>query len=293
MLDLLEKNKEITYFSSFRTKAFAKYFFEIQTYDDIEKLDDILVFCKNKWIKYQFIWWGTNLLFAFDEYDWLIIRNRLVSSELNIFDNKVEVFSWDNVISVTNQLIKLWYDNFKAFLWLPWTFWWALVWNAWCFWIEIKDVFISAKIYNIDKWEIFEINKDFLKFDYRNSLLKNTDNKFYIISMVLDLDWYKWDDDDKVVNSLEQRKKTQPRWATCGSFFKNPEWDFAWRLIEEAWLKWKHIWWAVISDMHANFFINLKDASYHDILNLRDLAKNKVKEKFWVELIEEVKIIEN
>ena len=187
-------------------------------------------------------------------------------------------------------MIKNWYTKLSPFLWLPWTFGWALVWNAWCFWLEIKDVFESAKIYDIKKQEIFIINKDFLKFDYRNTFLKNN-NRYFVVSIILDLNWE--EDHKNVKSTLEKRKKTQPNWATCWSFFKNPENDYTWRLIEECGLKWKQIWWAIISELHANFFMNLKDASYEDILDLRDLAKLKVKEKFWIDLEEEVRIIKN
>jgi UDP-N-acetylmuramate dehydrogenase len=64
-------------------------------------------------------------------------------------------------------------------------------------------------------------------------------------------------------------------------------------LIEQVWLKWKEIWWALFSDKHANFLINNGEAWYKDLLNLIELAKKEVKDKFNIELVAEVRIIKN
>ncbi len=287
-LDFLEQNKDITFFSSFRTKAVSKYFFQINTLEDIEKLKEILLYSQKNNVKYEIIWAWTNMLFAFDEYDGIIIRNALKAEELNIFDNKTEVFSGDNVITTTRKLIEKWYTKFAPFLWLPGTFGWAIAWNAWCFWLEIKDILLSAKLLDLETLEIIEVDNNFFEFDYRYSCLKNT-SKYFIISAILDINWQS--DLENIEETLKVRKQTQPYWATCGSYFKNPTWEAAWRLIQEVWLKWHIIGWAKISELHGNFFINFNNWTYKDILQLAELAKQKVKDKFWIELVEEVKII--
>ena len=62
-------------------------------------------------------------------------------------------------------------------------------------------------------------------------------------------------------------------------------------LIELAGLKKKKIGGAQISQKHANFFINAGSASAADFLNLSELVKERVFQKFNLELEEEVKII--
>ena len=89
---------------------------------------------------------------------------------------------------------------------------------------------------------------------------------------------------------IERRKRTQPPGKCCGSVFKNPEGDHAGRLLEACGLKGTRYGGAVISDMHANFIVNDQDATCADILHLIDLCKTKVKNKFDVDLIEEVKV---
>lgn len=288
-MQYLEQNKDLTNLSSFRTKARSKYFFEIKNLEDIDKLKEIISFARQNNLRYEFIGAWTNILFAFDEFDWIIIKNSLKSQDLLLEWNILEVLSWDIVILKTRQLLDKEITKFAPFLWLPGTFWWALVGNAWCFGLEIKDIFVSASILDLDSLEIIEIDKDFMNFEYRNSSLKNN-SRYFVISMKLDISGQNNLSD--IEESIKKRKETQPWWvATCWSFFKNPVWDSAWRLIEAIQLKWQILNWAKISEKHANFFINFDNANYMDILNLRDLAKEKVKSEFGIELEEEVKII--
>jgi UDP-N-acetylmuramate dehydrogenase len=90
---------------------------------------------------------------------------------------------------------------------------------------------------------------------------------------------------------LRRRQANQPQGLCCGSVFKNPENDHAGRLIEACGLKGTRRGGAVISVQHANFIMNEKNATGADILWLIDLCKRRVREKFGIELHEEVRII--
>lgn len=288
MIDFLEQNKDITFFSAFRTRACAKYFMQINTIEDIDKLKEIIKWTKGKNIKYEFIWWGTNMLFAFDEFDGVIIRNNLKSKDLELQNKKLKIYSGDNVINTTRKLIDLWENKLAPFLGLPGTFGWAIAWNAWCFGLEIKDILVEADLLDLENLEIIKFFNEDFSFEYRNSSIK-WKKRYLVISAILDISGAS--DVEDINFSLEKRKKTQPWGATCGSFFKNPIGDYSGRLIESVWLKWYKIWWAKISEKHANFFINQDDATYTDILALRDLAREKVMKEFGINLEEEVRII--
>lgn len=95
---------------------------------------------------------------------------------------------------------------------------------------------------------------------------------------------------EEMVRFLEDRKD-QPREPSAGSIFKNPLRQSAGKLIEEVGLKGKIIGRAQISDKHANYIINLGGASCQDVLKLILLAKKKVKEKFGIELREEIRVV--
>ena len=93
----------------------------------------------------------------------------------------------------------------------------------------------------------------------------------------------------KIKGLLEKRGKTQPtNQPSCGSVFKNPEGDFAARLIEQAGLKGVAIGGACVSEKHANFIVNTGNASAADIEDLIHTIQNKVKEHQGVELQTEV-----
>lgn len=100
------------------------------------------------------------------------------------------------------------------------------------------------------------------------------------------------EDDQRVIydHYMRRRREKHPPGKSCGSVFKNPEGDHAGRLIEACGLKGVRHGGAVISPMHANFIINDANARCADILALIDLCKCTVKERFGLDLEEEVRI---
>lgn len=91
---------------------------------------------------------------------------------------------------------------------------------------------------------------------------------------------------------LERRKTTQPLGLpSCGSVFRNPPRDHAARLIEAAGLKGHRIGGAEVSPKHANFIINVDDASATDVEELIEHVRQTVIETHGIELVREVRII--
>lgn len=286
MLPYLIKNQDITNLSGYRTKAVAKYFFELKQIGDIPKIKEIQDFAKKEKLKVEYLWWWMNIFFAFEEFNWVIIKNSL--KWFNYKDWILEVNSWENVIYLTSILEKeFWNKTLKPWRHLPGTVWWAIVGNAWCFWLEVADIFICAKIYDLENNNIFEVNKEFIDFKYRNTLFKKN-KKYFIISAKFDITEEK---DNFYTDDF--RSKNQPGWYNCWSVFGNPQWYFAGKLIEDLGLKWARIGWAEISPKHANFIVSDWTATYEDILNLISFIKNLVFEKFSIELHEEINIISN
>jgi UDP-N-acetylmuramate dehydrogenase len=92
--------------------------------------------------------------------------------------------------------------------------------------------------------------------------------------------------------SLKAKNATQPVSLACaGCFFKNPSNENpAGKLIEDAGLKGMQINDARISDLHANFIVNTRNARCEDILALRNLVQKTVFEKYRIKLETEVKV---
>ena len=76
-MDYLQQNIDITNLSNFKTKATTKYYFEINSIEDVLKINEIRDFANTNNLKVLFIWWGTNTLFAFEEFNWIVIKNNL------------------------------------------------------------------------------------------------------------------------------------------------------------------------------------------------------------------------
>ena len=87
------------------------------------------------------------------------------------------------------------------------------------------------------------------------------------------------------------KRANQPKGASFGSCFVNPEGHFAGALLEAVGLKGYAIGGAKFSEEHANFLINFNHASFEDATSLINLARARVLEKFGVELKTEVCIL--
>lgn len=77
MLSFLQQNIDLRNFSSFHTPAVARYFFDLKNHEDIPHLHEIYVFARENNLPVVFLGGGTNVLFAFDVFEGIIIRNTI------------------------------------------------------------------------------------------------------------------------------------------------------------------------------------------------------------------------
>lgn len=130
-------------------------------------------------------------------------------------------------------------------------------------------------------------NADF-QFKYRHSVLH--EQKGIVTKAVFAM---KHGDRKEIASAMashkERRLRTQPLQMPCaGSVFRNPEGDFAARLIEQAGLKGLRRGGAEISTLHANFIVNHGDASAADVLGLMDDVQRIIQENNQILLVPEV-----
>jgi len=95
----------------------------------------------------------------------------------------------------------------------------------------------------------------------------------------------------ELLDELVNLRSNQPKTASAGSAFKNPEGDYAGRLIQEVGLKGVRKGAMQWSDVHANFLVNHGGGVFEDAKYLMDLAKEKVFEAFGIVLVEEVQLL--
>ena len=180
--------------------------------------------------------------------------------------------------------------NSAFFSGIPGTVGGALAMNAGCYGSETWDYVQKVLMINLDGDQV-ERNKLDFKINYREVKNSNTD-EFFLAA------WFKFPKGDKeeagkkIRELLAHRKNTQPlNWPTAGSTFRNPQGNFAAKLIEDCDLKGYRIGGAQVSDKHANFIVNLGDASAEDIENIIIYIQQVVFKKKNIQLKREIKII--
>ncbi len=95
-----------------------------------------------------------------------------------------------------------------------------------------------------------------------------------------------------LVSGFESIRAKHPKKPSCGSCFKNPQRDFAGRLLESVGLKGFCVGGVGFSENHANFLVNLGGGTFSQAIELINLAKRRVFEEFGIALECEVQIIE-
>jgi UDP-N-acetylmuramate dehydrogenase len=146
---------------------------------------------------------------------------------------------------------------------------------------------LQAGSWQPERWEVEK-----LAFGYRSSALKSQSEGTVVLAAQLSL---QRSTPQAVQAKIDQfvayRRRTQPPGASMGSMFKNPSGDYAGRLIEAAGLKGLRVGNAQISELHANFFINLGDACAADVYELIQKAQQAVADQFGVGLELEVELL--
>ena len=127
-------------------------------------------------------------------------------------------------------------------------------------------------------------NKD-LNYKYRTSFLKHNPNYICLEATIVLRHGDKKEIKELMETRRQKRLMTQPlNYPSAGSVFRNPDGDFAGRLIEDCGLKGFKIGGAIVSEKHANFIVNAGKASASDVKNLIDYVHDKVKEEKNVDL---------
>jgi UDP-N-acetylmuramate dehydrogenase len=173
---------------------------------------------------------------------------------------------------------------------VPGTIGGAVYGNAGAFGGDMAGNLIWAELLTENGREKFTAEQ--MGYGYRTSILKRGELDGIVLCAELRL---RNSTKEEATTNIEQfsahRKSTQPPGASMGSMFKNPNGDYAGKLIEASGLKGTRIGNAEISPLHGNFFINHDNTTADHIRALIEIVMKTVKEKQGVELELEVELV--
>ena len=159
--------------------------------------------------------------------------------------------------------------------------------NAGAYGDEILNHILWIRCLNSDG-TMCTLQKDDLVYGYRSC---STLNDLIVLEAGFKLEY----GDPKESKNRRVAYADKRRWMrglrSCGSVFKNPEGDFAGRLIEEAGLKGKSIGGAAVSEQHANFIITDYNATASDVQVLIEHVRAAVLKLYGIDLVREVKYL--
>ena len=259
--------------------------------DDLSGLIKLLKFLREKKVKHKILGNGSNLIFSDKGYNGVLIKlDNFNKLEFN--DNYITVGAGYSLIKLSLRTARKGYTGLEFASGIPGTVGGAIFMNAGAYKMDMGYVTTTVKVLDPNLEVQILTNKD-LDFHYRSSFLQKVKN-YICIEATLLLRKGNTDAIMEVINDRKMRRlSSQPlEYPSAGSVFRNPEGDYAGRLIEEIGYKGYSIGDAMVSLKHANFIINKGNASGDDIKKLIKEIKTKVKEKYNIDLKVEQEFVE-
>jgi len=304
----VKTDEPLAKYTTFKIGGPAKYFFIA---NDNEDLVRAVTFAKKVKLPFYVLAGCSNVLVSDSGFNGLLILN---TTKDIIFkpDNKVVVDAGVKLYDLLNQTIAKDLTGLEWSAGIPGTVGGAVRGNAGAYGGQMADNLTGCEVMRGAKQ--FVINKDKCEFKYRDSIFKH--NSDLIITAEFQLQpGDKKKSEEKIKQILSERKEKQPlEYPSAGCVFKNvvinssnedaakqiinlPKEFLEWKKIPTAWLidslelKGKTIGQAQISAKHANFIVNLGQATANDVMQLISYVKMKVRNELGLQLHEEIEYV--
>ncbi|XP_016498246.2 uncharacterized protein LOC107816995 isoform X2 [Nicotiana tabacum] len=284
-LQFIRKKKLLSDLSTWGIGGPANYF--VQVFNQTQ-LVSACRYCDEQSMRYIILGKGSNCLFDDMGFDGCVILNRIE------FLEKIEhgVYRVGSGYPFNRLGVVCANEGFSGLEFaggVPGTVGGAAYMNAGANGQETADTIDSMEIIT-NEGESRMLKRRELNFGYRSSPFQEMKELASITAVTFRLKF------SKTAREMQQeylarRWRTQPlAQRSAGSVFRNPfSMGFsAAELIEQAGLKGLKVGGAMVSNKHANFFINCGSATSQDMLELIGIVKDAVNQKFGVELKEEV-----
>jgi UDP-N-acetylmuramate dehydrogenase len=238
-------------------------------------------------IAYVAVGKGSNLIVRDRGYDGLVIKLAEHMTEVRVNQRTVFAQGGASFAALARKMTKAGRTGLEFGIGIPGSVGGAVHMNAGAFGGEVSQVLISARVVD-PSGALSTVRAEDITFTYRHTSL---DPRAIVVAATFNCR------PGTVRNDVYERsigrKETQPIWErSFGSTFVNPPGKFAAEMIQGCGLKGTRRGGAMISDLHANFIINIEgSASAADVEALIDLARAEVKKRYGVELKTEVVVI--
>jgi len=296
-------NEPMSKHTTFKIGGSADFFIEVNDNDKMVKLLNCL---NDEGIEYFILGGGSNLLFSDEGFRGVVIELRTKNLELRTQDTIV-ADSGVLLSQVVGEALKNGLSGLEWAAGIPGTVGGAVRGNAGAMGKET-----AVNLEKVEVWrdgEILELKAEECGFSYRGSIFKKNND-------VVLRAWFKLKVGDKkeilkkMQEYLAQRKGKFPTEPNAGSFFQNihiKKWPgkledlpplfverkkipIGW-LVEQVEMKGFTVGGAKISEQHGNFIVNFNKATQQDILTIVEVLKEKIYNKFGVEIESEVEIV--
>jgi UDP-N-acetylmuramate dehydrogenase len=234
---------------------------------------------------------GSNTLVSDGEIDIPIISTKMMTN-IDVSRRNGEVFLKCEAGSEMRKIFALsakeGWSGLECTAGIPGTIGGALIGNAGTPEGEVASVVECVELFD-ERGAVKTLRRDEIEWGYRRSSLA-VNGKIFVASVVIKLR----ESTREVVMEAAKKtialRKSQPVGTkTAGCVFKNPVGYKAGRLLDESGCKRLELGGARVSAVHANFIENYAHSTAMDIVNLAMSCRNKVREKFGVTLMFEVK----
>lgn len=255
-----------------------------------EELGQIVLLCNAEKTPFFMLGHGSNLLVGDGGMEGVVIQLYNNYSNFMIEGTTVKAQAGIMLCKLGQEIKDAGLTGFEFAAGIPGTLGGAIMMNAGAYGGEMKDIVMSVQLMDLNG-NLFEKTGEEMEFAYRHSIVE--EKKYIILGAALAL---QYGDKKTIENRMEElaiaRKTKQPlEFPSAGSTFKRPEGYFAGKLIMDAGLQGYQIGGAQVSEKHCGFVVNKGNATAADVIQLITDVKQKVYDRFQVELEPEVKMV--
>ena len=287
----IKQNEPLSKHTTFAIGGPAKYFVAAKTKEEVL---EAIAFAESKKLSFFLLGGGSNILFNDNGYDGLIIKIQIGGIKAN--GERITAGAGVSLSQLVNESAKHGLSGLEWAVGIPGTIGGAVNGNAGAYGRAVSEsadeIIVLAE--EGGQWKEKKYSNRECRFEYRKSKFKNLANREIILEASLNL---QKSDTEKVRgeirNTILQRKGKIPAQPSAGCVFKNIKKDgqliaAVGKLVEECGLKGVKSGGAEIPHLHGNYVVNAGGAKAEDVVRLINLCKQKIKEKFNLELEEEI-----